>query len=1279
TLRNADITGRTGEVQVNDDGTKTMKTGGAKTVYSWRNGDIVSETEGAKTTADKLKNPLSLTIFDFISERIYELESPTAPARTPAESEFHRILFGCRNYVDAFDYKDMSAQEKISFFKGVKEKLSNFSNTGTPPPAMQAHIATFESYVEEVISRNEHRIEMNEKFPVDITKGNKIPDIIHYVWTGGVISERYLDNIKAIKRQNDKLTVRLHYDPDSLLMNELKKRMQTHVNNNLTVGGNRRYEAIKLTKRFSDYCGDHDLNSDIIKGFMVDVLGVPIAEANEIEEKSNKYWGDFPGDNPNLELAPISFDDTELSGMKEAYQFELKNGSMAGASDVVRFSVLHTEGGMYADVGLLSNRFNQDNFLYDYIQKFPEDGFTYQQTVDSLHSSYPLAINNNFLVAAPHSEFTGTLVQDISEAYNRITSNEVEQARRGYGSNQVLDQYNTSIVQLSKFYLDHANRLSLKPLEKHILDTQGSWQSSWNTRGIEFIVFIADTEKLTPTQRRAFVDHIEKNLDGYNNDAYKIVVLDSHAVIDPIRRGVIEHMNPFFTIQGVPLKGDGISIDYPALFERSRQIVVFDDNNNFEPMLTDFNDTVERKEPSKFNKAIEDVVNARCFQVFLFDDRANFKRTIQELAPDISRKNYVALVYDKSNQKYDVLDDHNFEFKDGDRLKVNFIGELNDLDDLAEIQGKISSAENALPQIDIKKHATETRVVLSKDMRPDQSLFKIQKTFSEGPDFYTNKGTVAIHAQNNEDKSNVTILVNNEVGRIAIQGNETLTWPTLEESQRTSLQGIENGADKSDNDSLNKYHNIVIQSSDSWSLASYHLASDSHLKGDTSIVQVSENGFRTIYGTPLSLITGDVRVGFTFDDSVDIVNNISSISKTLGPNVKIKDIRLINRMKIDELRKAKTQMLYVEEVSRVANRYKDAQVNMQRNMKTDNYLLRNYSFDLPYAPKFPRIPERNIIFKISNDSSVDKYANVMTMMNPNDSYIAILNPATNEVRVYDSYGNIVTDANIQGGYEVHVLGRVSDLKRVGSEGVSNHIINLQKSIKVRPEREVTIRLTPCSTKDSAAGDLSFIPENYTRNIARKLSRYNQNIRVANMNTNLVLYTNREGVATAIPNEVHLAETTPHQDTPLHNWADLSQEQINKLTTEAQKPQPSLANHDHQVLIQTEADGNVRDSTFRLASKHPAQTTIVQMQKDGTHQVVYGLDLEDITGKVKMVAVGYGREKDGTQTMGGRTADELSANITELNRSLAGNADIQRISIVGCNMESDNPTDNNDSQ
>jgi hypothetical protein len=45
--------------------------------------------------------------------------------------------------------------------------------------------------------------------------------------------------------------------------------------------------------------------------------------------------------------------------------------------------------------------------------------------------------------------------------------------------------------------------------------------------------------------------------------------------------------------------------------------------------------------------------------------------------------------------------------------------------------------------------------------------------------------------------------------------------------------------------------------------------------------------------------------------------------------------------------------------------------------------------------------------------------------------------------------------------------------------------------------------------------------------------------------------------------------------------------------------------------------NVKDSTLKLALKHPAQTTIVQMQKDGTYRVVYGTDLDKITGRVKL--------------------------------------------------------------
>ncbi|WP_202776317.1 C80 family cysteine peptidase, partial [Bathymodiolus azoricus thioautotrophic gill symbiont] len=89
---------------------------------------------------------------------------------------------------------------------------------------------------------------------------------------------------------------------------------------------------------------------------------------------------------------------------------------------------------------------------------------------------------------------------------------------------------------------------------------------------------------------------------------------------------------------------------------------------------------------------------------------------------------------------------------------------------------------------------------------------------------------------------------------------------------------------------------------------------------------------------------------------------------------------------------------------------------------------------------------------------------------------------------------------------------------------------------------------------------------------------------------------------------HLSETTPYQDKKLQSWDTLTQEQTNKLTTESQKTKPDLANHDHQILFQTEADDNIKDSTLKLAFKHPTKTTIVQMDKDGAYRVVYGTQL-----------------------------------------------------------------------
>jgi hypothetical protein len=71
--------------------------------------------------------------------------------------------------------------------------------------------------------------------------------------------------------------------------------------------------------------------------------------------------------------------------------------------------------------------------------------------------------------------------------------------------------------------------------------------------------------------------------------------------------------------------------------------------------------------------------------------------------------------------------------------------------------------------------------------------------------------------------------------------------------------------------------------------------------------------------------------------------------------------------------------------------------------------------------------------------------------------------------------------------------------------------------------------------------------------------------------------------------------------------------------------------------------------------------------------------KDVTGRVKMVVVGYGREEGDSQTLVGRTADELRANMTKLNQDLNPVATtVGCTSLVRCNLEVDNPTDNVDS-
>ncbi|CAB5500118.1 hypothetical protein THERMOT_1176, partial [Bathymodiolus thermophilus thioautotrophic gill symbiont] len=154
------------------------------------------------------------------------------------------------------------------------------------------------------------------------------------------------------------------------------------------------------------------------------------------------------------------------------------------------------------------------------------------------------------------------------------------------------------------------------------------------------------------------------------------------------------------------------------------------------------------------------------------------------------------------------------------------------------------------------------------------------------------------------------------------------------------------------------------------------------------------------------------------------------------------------------------------------------------------------------------------------------------------------------------------DNTFDSGIEIKILHRTGDILTI-EETLKN--LTLVSEVTQQPVRNITINVLKGSDFN-----------HYKELIKTLRDKYQVGINVQSQSTLesndtkpwLSIFPGDSDIS--LHNLHHLAETTPHQDTPLHNWADLSQEQINKLTTEAQKPQPSLANHDHQVLIQTEA-------------------------------------------------------------------------------------------------------------
>ena len=150
---------------------------------------------------------------------------------------------------------------------------------------------------------------------------------------------------------------------------------------------------------------------------------------------------------------------------------------------------------------------------------------------------------------------------------------------------------------------------------------------------------------------------------------------------------------------------------------------------------------------------------------------------------------------------------------------------------------------------------------------------------------------------------------------------------------------------------------------------------------------------------------------------------------------------------------------------------------------------------------------------------------------------------------------------------------------------------------------------------------------------------------------------------------HLSQIKTPKDMPLEFWNTLNEQSLHELNEASNRKK--MSNYDHQIIIQTQNDETVRQYSKNLAQKHPEQTTIIQMSKDGEYKVIYGKNIPDIKGKLRVTPVGYGNITVGdNKQLGGRSVNKLAQNLKILNNDL-NNARIKNVSLVSCQLGNKN--------
>ncbi|EKT58227.1 TcdA/TcdB pore-forming domain-containing protein [Providencia burhodogranariea] len=209
----------------------------------------------------------------------------------------------------------------------------------------------------------------NEALGTHTTRSVDVPENLHFIWQGkfGAIQQDY---INAWHQTNPDYRIKVWYDPQALLVHELRKQIEQFAHRGQMLNETGYFEQIlqlqnKAYRVISTGIGQQDKTFDqAATEFMINQLGSKKDVLERIRKDNQASYAAFAQKaRGSIQLADINTLNLGVVERQYYYQELALRQNLAAASDIVRLEALYQQGGIYIDVDFLP-AFKDDLFSH---------------------------------------------------------------------------------------------------------------------------------------------------------------------------------------------------------------------------------------------------------------------------------------------------------------------------------------------------------------------------------------------------------------------------------------------------------------------------------------------------------------------------------------------------------------------------------------------------------------------------------------------------------------------------------------------------------------------------------------------------------------------------------------------------------------------------------------------------------------------------------------------------------------------------------------------------